>query len=140
MMNPPYNNKTCPRCKTRQLVSLQIDAGQCQLGVAFFYCDECLELYASEGIEDTKPRLDMVVFTGTRQSVEATIEFYETLQQFYKLLAEFLDGAAKNRRLMMLALHAATILRHEAWEAYEECEFRLSKLQKIANPKRKRKK
>lgn len=139
-MNAPFNDKYCPHCRKRQLVALQIDTGKNFLGTVFFYCDECYEIYASEGITDKHGRLDIVQFTGIKSTVHDTIEFYETLMQFYKLLGEYLNTAAHNNRLMLMGLHAATILKYEAWGTYEDCAERVDKLRKFEDDQKKKRK
>lgn len=138
MMLAPFDDKFCPSCKKRQLLALQIDIGKNCLGTVFFYCDECYEIYASEGITEKNARLDIVHFTGIKSTIHDTIEFYETLMQFYKLLGEYLDGAARNNKLMLMGLHAATILKYEAWGTYADCAERVDKLRKFEDDQKKK--
>lgn len=139
MMLPPFNDKFCPQCKTRQLTDLQIDCSKNQLGTVFFYCDECLEIYASEGVHNKNPRMDVVQFTGIKSTIKDSIDFYETMMHFYKLQGEYLDGQARNSKLMLMALHVATILKYEAWGRYRDCEMRIERLRKFEDDQRNKK-
>lgn len=106
----PFDDKHCPQCG-RQLTMLKIDSRPDLLMTAYFACEGCMKLYATENIVKEDPGLYPTVFTGGKRDKDETEAFYESIELCCGQLIDFINVQLANRKLLNLAVHFASVSR-----------------------------